>query len=88
MLQNYLESKGHKHLFTEYENYGFLKPASKKEMVQCVTSYLIDTYSLHPKHKEIVDVCSATIELFPVYKIAQSQIGGMVNTVFIIVLLI
>lgn len=87
MLQKYLESKGHEHLITEYENNGILKLASKKAMVQCVTSYLIDTHSLHPKHSEIVDVCSTAVELFPVYKMPQSQIGGIVNIALIIVLL-
>lgn len=79
MLHKYIETKGGKNLLTEYENYGFLNKSSKKSMVQLVTSYLIDTYTLHPKHEEIIYVCSAAIELFPVYKITPSNVGGIVN---------
>lgn len=78
MLQKYLESNDLKHLFSEYENHGFLSQPSKKEMVQGVTSYLIDTYTLNPKREEIMNVCSAAIDLFPAYKMPNSQIGGIV----------
>lgn len=79
MLQKFLEQNDCKHLFTEYDNHGFLKKSSKKQMVQGVTSYLINTHSLHPKHEEIVAVCLAAIELFPVYKTTPSTIGGIVS---------
>lgn len=82
MLKRYLETNGCKHLFTEYSNHGYFNKSSKKKMVQNVTAYLIKTYSLHPKYEEIVDVCSAALELFPAYKVSHSQIGGIVSIFF------
>lgn len=80
MLKKYLEENSCSHLFTEYDNHGFLNKASKKQMIQCVTSYLIHTHSLHPKYEEIVDICSAAIELFPVYRTTPSTMGGIVRS--------
>lgn len=82
MLKKYLEQNNCGHLFTEYDNHGFLNKSSKKQMVQNVTSYSIHTHSLRPKYEEIVDVCSAAIELFPAYRTTPSTIGGIVCILF------
>lgn len=79
MLKIFLEKNKWNHLFTEYDNHGFFQKQSKNLLMQNVVTYLTKTYSLHPKDEEINDVCSATIELFPVYKTHPSEIGGIVS---------
>lgn len=79
MLKRLLGKNQCNHLFTEYDNHEFLQKQSKKLLVQNIVTYLINTYSLHPKYEEIFDVRSAIIELFPVYKTHSSLVGGIVS---------
>lgn len=53
-------------------------------MIQNVTAYLIETFSLHPKYDEIHQVCAAAIELFPAYKTQPSAVGGIVSSYFML----
>lgn len=63
----------------EHSRNGFLKKKSIKELCRNATSYLIDTYTMYPKSDEIIEVCSAIIDIFPSLNHQNSNIGGIVS---------
>lgn len=69
----------HNHLFTEYDNHGFLQKQSKKLLLQNVVAYLFDQHVFIASKIWRNIWSSAVIELFPVYKTHSSLVGGIVS---------
>lgn len=80
-LRNFIRTadNGTNNLFDEHERMLCLSPASRKTLMNILTEYIRKECHNKPTQAEIVDICQATISLFPSLRASNSQIGGIVR---------
>lgn len=80
-MKHFLEKGDAGHLLTEYANSGTLKDTSRRTLVREMGNYLRTTYGNNAKITGTAysALSLAAINLFPSFKVADSEFGGIVS---------
>lgn len=68
-------------LLREHDRHKFLSTQSRKLLINLLVKFIQDEYRNQPTKDEIIDLCHATIDIFPGLKRENSMIGGIVSIV-------
>lgn len=76
------KSDGGKKLLKEYEECQTFKDSTRRLLINICCRMLAKCYGSHPKRQEKIDLAHAIIDLFPTYRVNNSEIGGIVSFLF------
>lgn len=76
-LTNYLEKNGGEPIFDEFRRLKILTGPTRKKLVHLAYCYLTEHGS--PTEAKKIAVSHSIIELFPILKVPNSKIGGIVS---------
>lgn len=78
-LKSYIIEKNGQSVFDEFRISFDLMVPTRKQLINLVHDYVIETYKNNYVHEDIEEICKELIFMFPCLKVTDSAIGGIVS---------
>lgn len=87
ILRAFLIENGGARMVNEFNYEGKLCKKSRQKLCDFLCDFLFQKFGLYPTREQKAAVSKAAIQLFPVLRVPNSKLDGIVSTIFIIILM-